>query len=140
MPGAASAWSLPRPGEIQDGARLRRVRLGWRARYVLEAGRAVSGAWLESLGRLPFDEARRAIREIPGVGDKVGDCILLFALGFGEAFPVDVWIRRAMRRAYPRLRRAGDRAIADLAAARFGPRAGLAQQYLYVLARDLRLP
>lgn len=127
--------ALPRPGELADARRLRRVRLGYRARYVLAASGTVRSAWLHSLRRLPIEDARRAVRSIPGVGVKIAECILLFSLGFGEAFPVDVWIRRVMRGRYFGGRAVADPAIQAFAAERFGPYAGYAQQVLYVVGR-----
>lgn len=132
--------ALPTPGMINDARRLRPVRLGYRARYLSAASRRVSPAWLESLRRLPLVDARTALRTIPGVGEKVAECVLLFSLGFGEAFPVDVWIRRAMRRLYFRGRRVPDRSMMGFALKRFGPHAGLAQQILYVLAKPVPGP
>jgi N-glycosylase/DNA lyase len=130
------AWhALPRPGAFPDARRLRPVRLGYRARYLSATAAAVGPAGPEPLRRLPLAEARRALRELPGVGEKVAECILLFSLGFGEAFPVDVWIRRAMRRFYLHGRRRPDRYLMDFAAGRFGPHAGYAQQLLYVASR-----
>lgn len=135
-PLGGGGWhALPRPGGIPSLRSLRPVRLGWRARYIHAASRSVSADWLESLGRRPLEEARAALRTIPGVGEKVAECILLFGLGFGGAFPVDVWVRRAVAWAYGR-RRGSDRAIRAWAADRFGDCAGYAQQLLYVLARE----
>jgi N-glycosylase/DNA lyase len=73
--------------------------------------------------------------ELPGVGDKVADCVLLFALGHGQAFPVDVWIKRTMESYYFGGRKATIREIHDLAHARFGVWAGYAQQYIFHHAR-----
>jgi N-glycosylase/DNA lyase len=71
------------------------------------------------------------------VGEKVADCVLLYSCGYREAFPVDVWVRRAMERYYSQ---AGStvkdiRAFADR---KFGKLAGLAQQYLFYYERHLK--
>ena len=55
---------------------------------------------LESLRAMPYDEACTEIQRLPGIGPKVADCILLFAYGFPEAFPVDTWIIKALHRLY----------------------------------------
>ena len=75
---------------------------------------------------------------LPGVGEKVADCVLLFGAGRYEAFPVDTWIRRvllenhrhALRgvRTNPRLR--------AFAGRHYGSAAGLANAYLFAHARD----
>ena len=73
------------------------------------------------------------------MAEKVADCILLFAYGHGQAFPVDTWIRKAMTELFFAGRAVPDRAIRAFASERWGDHAGLAQQYLYAWARSSRL-
>src|SRR3989338_11495471 len=54
----------------------------------------------QSLRKLSYADAKEKVMELPGVGNKVADCILLFSCGFYEAFPVDVWIHRAVLGSY----------------------------------------
>lgn len=112
--------------------------LGYRAAYVRGVARAVAdgGVAFERLATLPYEEAREALLALPGVGEKVADCILLFALGRGEAFPVDVWAQRAVQGAYLRGRRLTPRAVRRWARDRFGPLAGYANQHLFLAARS----
>jgi len=70
-----------------------------------------------------------------GVGEKVADCVLLFSMGKFEAFPVDVWIERAVRRLFFGGERVPHREIRQWAAANFGELAGYAQEYLFAYAR-----
>ena len=108
---------------------------GYRAPYVSgAAGRIAQGFDLDALRLLPYEEARRELRSLPGVGPKVADCILLFSLGFTQAFPVDVWVGRISQWLYPQME---NRRAAELAAKRFGPWAGAAQQYLFHYARQI---
>jgi N-glycosylase/DNA lyase len=69
--------------------------------------------------------------KLRGVGGKIADCVLLFAYGFDSAFPVDVWIERALQRLYFPRRRASEPRLRRFAATHFGPHAGYAQQYLF---------
>lgn len=137
--GTAPDGRVPSPGAV---ARLplkvlRRCALGYRARYVRALARAVAAGRvdLRALDGLPYPEARRMLLALPGVGEKVADCVLLFACGKGEAFPVDVWVRRAVTRWYLGGRRLPDRAIRRWGQERFGPVAGYAQQHLYYYIR-----
>jgi len=111
--------------------------LGYRAPYVRAAARLVSDGHvqLETLAEAPFEDARDCLLQIPGVGEKVADCILLFGLGRTNAFPVDVWIQRAVERLYFHGRPRSRRQIQEFAGARFGPLAGYAQQHLFCYAR-----
>ncbi len=126
--------------ECLAGATLRALRgcmLGYRAPYIQQVARAVAsgGVDLAEIGRMPYEEARRALLTLPGVGEKVADCMLLFAYGKYQAFPVDVWVKRAVERGYFRGRARTHRQIQAFAAARFGAIAGYAQQHLYHYTR-----
>lgn len=117
-------------------ADLRACGLGFRARYI----RATAMILAENPGRLaeieamPYPDARDALMRLPGVGEKVADCVLLFSAGKLEAFPVDVWILRAMENRYG-LRGWTSSQIAHFGRIHFGPLAGLAQQYLFAFER-----
>jgi N-glycosylase/DNA lyase len=73
------------------------LRSGFRAKYILSAAKKCSTEIdLNTLHSLEIDEARNILMTITGVGPKVADCTLLFGLGFMNAFPMDVWMKRAM--------------------------------------------
>ena len=117
--------------------------LGYRAPYVRGAARLVADGRLDlaALARMDHAAAREMLLAVPGIGEKVGDCVLLFGLGHRAAFPIDVWVRRAVERLYfgGRPRRLRD--IQAFARERFGPLAGYAQQHLFAYARArLRTP
>ena len=75
--------------------------------------------------------AREELLRLQGVGRKIADCVLLFAYGFQEAFPLDVWIMRALRQLYFRGRKTSMQRLQRFSAEHFGPWAGYAQQYLF---------
>lgn len=79
------------------------LRSGFRAKYVIDAAQKVlSGEVdLEKCRALPLDEARQELMKIKGVGPKVADCVMLYGMHKLDAFPVDVWIKRAMENYYP---------------------------------------
>ena len=110
-------------------AELARLGLGYRAKYVHEACRAIDDARLDELGRMHYEELRSGLIDLPGVGEKVADCVSLFGFGRLESFPIDVWIERALLRLY---RQKGSYTkLRGFASERFGPYAGYAQEYLY---------
>lgn len=114
--------------------------VGYRSAYVRNAARIIAdGIKLEAT---PYHEARRRLCEMPGVGSKVADCILLFSCGYLEAFPLDRWLIRVIHDRYgigngktPHSHAAYD-AIHDMVIQKLGTYAGYAQQYLFKLARD----
>jgi N-glycosylase/DNA lyase len=136
-------WTFPRPERLAEASlpALRGCVLGYRARYVRNLARLVADRTvdLDAVSRWPLDQARTALLELPGVGEKVAECVLLFGLGHHEAFPVDVWVKRAVERWYFRGRSQTPRAIGAWARERFGALAGYAQQHLFVGARWARL-
>ena len=111
--------------------------LGFRARYVLQTARIVyEGFDIKGLRRIKYEDAKKELLALPGVGSKVADCVLLFSLDKLEAFPVDVWIYRIMTEHYdrqlPKARPSAQyRAISDFGRAYFEEHAGYAQEYLY---------
>jgi len=104
------------------------LRCGYRAGYIIGAARAVDGGALdlEVLSRGSPESARAVLKKLRGVGDKVADCTLLFGLNMLDAFPLDVWMKRAVAEHYgPGF----DPGI-------FSPYAGIAQQYIFHYARN----
>lgn len=136
------AWTFPGPERVADAPRrvLEDALLGYRAPYLRETARRVASGKVDlvALQRLPTDQARLALLELPGVGEKVADCVLLFGLRHRAVFPVDVWVHRAVTELYFRGRRRTPRTIREWAVDRFGDLAGLAQQHLYYYARTVR--
>ena len=122
---------------------LRRCGIGYRAAYVREAARLVhlGKIDLESLRTAGYHDAKQEIMQIPGVGNKVADCILLFSLDKTEAFPLDRWMQRALQM-YPEfdvqdiLTDSRYDALHEKIVDRFGRFAGYAQQFLFRHIRD----
>ena len=114
-------------------ADLRACKMGFRAPKLLATARLVANGAvrLEDLGARPLDEARAELLRCPGVGEKIANCVLLFAGGFSNAFPVDVWVMKAMRELYFPKRRPKPARLRHFIATHFGPNAGWAQQYLF---------
>lgn len=133
--GGILVHSFPRPDRLEDEDALRRLRLGFRAAYLVQAARLARSGILEEIGALSYADAKDTLMVIPGVAEKVADCILLFAYGRLNAFPVDTWIRKVMLRMFFKRRRVPDRAIREFASERWGDLAGVAQQYLYHWSR-----
>lgn len=90
---------------------------------------------LDDLGALPTPMARERLMELPGVGEKIANCVLLFAFGRQDAFPVDVWIQRALRRLYFPSNHPRPAELRRFIDTHFGSQAGYAQQYLFHYVR-----
>ena len=102
------------------------LRAGFRNKYIIDGAKKVASGEvnLDICKTLPYEEARAELMKIKGVGVKVADCTLLFGMHRIEAFPVDVWMRRAMEKLFP-----------DMTAEDFGQYAGIAQQYIIHYSR-----
>ncbi len=125
--GGGRAFPSPKALAEADERDLRALGCGFRAPYVQNAAREVASGALDfsSLRRLPLSEARARLTDLRGVGPKVADCTLLYGLHRLDAFPADVWIKRAMSTLFPGKRSEW-----------FGPYAGVAQQALFYYSRS----
>ena len=106
------------------------LRSGFRAKYLLDAAQKVANGEVElsKLKEMNLEDARNQLMKIKGVGPKVADCCLLFSHRHTDAFPKDVWIKRAMEVLF-----GGE--LPECAK----EYAGIAQQYIFFYARDTKL-
>lgn len=136
---AGRTWhSYPSPEALAAAGEeaLRACALGYRAKSLHLAAAAVASGEIDlaAIEREPSLEVARAeLLRLHGVGEKIANCALLFGAGRWDAFPIDVWIERILRRLY-RKRSQGAR-LQAWAGRHFGPHAGYAQQYLFHFAR-----
>lgn len=104
------------------------LRCGYRAPYIIGAAKAVADGELDldALSSGGFEAALKALKALNGIGDKVANCVILFGLCIPDAFPIDVWMKKALAAHYPK----------DFDPKVFGQNAGLAQQYIFYYARS----
>ncbi len=136
-------YSFPSP-EVIAGLtpeELSIIRAGFREKYILACAKAVtSGDFnLDALYNMSTPDAKKALMSLSGIGNKVSDCILLFSLNRFDSFPVDVWIKRIMEFCYFDNTNQSIDAILALATERYGNLGGIAQQYLFYYARELKI-
>lgn len=129
--------AFPTPERLSSACEndLRALGFGYRAPYLIKTAQIIqSGFPLDHLKNLPYSEAHAQLLSLPGVGDKVADCVQLFSTGHSEAFPIDVWVERLMKRWFlPDAH--GKREISRKAHEMFGRNAGIIQQSLFHCAR-----
>lgn len=134
-------FSFPRPEKLAAAPerQLRSLGLGYRAPYLRQTARLVADGKLpiNHLQQLDYKSVKQALLACEGVGDKVADCVALFGFEKYEAFPVDVWMERAMRY-YFRHKKMTRKLIHDYARHRYGAYAGYAQQFLFHYIRNAR--
>ena len=139
--GGGEMYAFPSPEALAEAGEdpLRRLGLGFRAKYVAAAARIVAdgGIDLFRLREAPYEEALEALTALPGVGDKVANCVMLFSLDKLDAFPVDVWVDRVLREWYAdRMSANGGKRLTrkqmrPWAQGYFDRYAGYANQYLF---------
>ena len=137
---AGVLFSYPTPERMAalDEADLRACALGFRAKNLRNTARMIASGEvnLDAVAALDDAAARTELCRLPGVGEKVANCALLFGFGRLRAFPVDVWIDRIVRQLYfPRKRNVTAKKLREFSAGYFGAYAGYAQQYLFHHAR-----
>lgn len=132
-PNVGGAYAMPSPAHVANAGEetLRDLGLGFRAPRVLAAAKAVRDKrlHLEALRDAGLETARERLLALDGVGPKVAECVLCYALGFDEAFPVDRWVARASERVL------GEALTPGQARDRWGDRSAMAQQLLFHGAR-----
>lgn len=103
------------------------IRSGFRAKYIIDAAQKVvsNEINLDALRTANYNLARDTLMAIKGVGPKVADCVLLYGLGHIEAFPRDVWIKRALTQMF-------DGELPECAI----QYAGIVQQYIFHYIRN----
>ncbi len=129
-----SALRIARASENQ----LRECKLGYRAKNLRATAQLVSSGEcdLESWSAFPDGDLRKNLCELPGVGVKIANCVMLFAYERLRAFPIDVWIERVLRQRYfPRRKKITAQQLREFSETYFGEHGGYAQQYLFHHAR-----
>ena len=133
-------YSLPSPQVLASLTEedLEVCRLGYRAKYLIETAKKVceeGEAVLLAAARpeTASAEAYEYITGFHGVGPKVANCIMLFALGKYDSFPLDVWMKRVMEEEYGLT---SPKEMAAFAVQNFGEYGGFAQQYLFYYVRE----
>ncbi|MBI2565006.1 DNA-3-methyladenine glycosylase 2 family protein [Candidatus Woesearchaeota archaeon] len=123
-------YYFPKQGKINDLKTIRACATGFRAEYIFNANQIVNNSFLNKLGKLSYEDAKKELMQLKGVGEKIADCVLLFAYGKQEAFPVDIWIKRVIEKHYLG-HKASTKLIQQFGQKKFAPYAGYTQQYLY---------
>lgn len=124
-------YSFPTPSDVVDNPEgLLPSKPGFRYKYLMSAAERVafgetSLAEIALVGK--YDHTMEELKKIKGVGDKVASCAALFGFGNLEAFPIDVWMKRAIDEYFD----------GKLDPKTLGPYAGVAQQYIFHYIRNL---
>lgn len=136
-------YTFPTPEELAKASvqDLRNLGLGFRDVRVYETTKKVLNGEI-NLNKIEKEQDIKKIEKIllkiPGVGPKVADCIMLFALKKYQVFPIDVWVRRVMAELYFENEEQKPQKIKQFAEQYLGNKAGLAQQYLFYWRRELK--
>lgn len=112
--------------------------VGFRGKYIKATVETLDDNMIDEMLNSNDDQCHKLLQKLSGIGPKVADCIMLFSMEKYSAFPVDVWVKRAMQHFYlapdvslPKIR--------EFARDKFGKYAGFAQQYLFYYARENKI-
>ena len=101
-------WSFPTPEAVAEAGEqpLRDLKIGYKAPYIAETALRIANGDIDlhALREAEYEEALEAVTSLPGVADKIGNCVLLFSMDKLDSFPVDVHIFRAAWNNYPEIR------------------------------------
>ncbi|MGI0074073.1 MAG: DNA-3-methyladenine glycosylase family protein [Nitrosotalea sp.] len=143
-------FTFPKPEKLSNASNreLLSCGLGFRAKYVKQAAKMANLEKInfELLRKENYKAALETLKTVPGIGNKVADCILLFSLDRIESFPLDRWTQRILQKYYSKIfpdmqeRSLTEKRYLELhekIAEYFGPYAGYSQQFLFKMERDL---
>ena len=126
---------------------IRECGLGYRSKYVLDTSRAIVSEEIDfdELKKVNYQESKELLLKLPGIGDKVADCIMLFSLEKLEAFPLDTWVTKILQKYYSNkfctdkktISKKQYEKIHQQVLDHFGIYAGYSQQFLFKMERDL---
>ena len=138
-----SYYSFPRPevlAEVDPGDLREYARVGFRDVRIVKASQMIRDDYLDFDRDMNLDslDLKEKLMEMPGIGPKVADCILLFAFHRRETFPVDVWIKRVMETLFIG-HEVPKKLVDNYARDIFGENAGYAQQYLFYYGREEKI-
>ncbi len=141
-------YLFPRPEKIAKASinEIKTCGVGYRAPFIKEAAKMVTSKKInfEYLKNSDYNETKRNLRLIPGVGNKVADCIMLFSLNKLDAFPLDTWMIKILERYYSNEFHIETKTITEKQyeilhkkiVDYFGPYCGYAQQFLFKMERE----
>ena len=137
-------YTFPTPKQLSKASvqDLRGLGLGFRDKRVYETTRMILNGEVSLQGLENITDSnvlREELNKLPGIGDKVADCIMLFSMKRFDVFPIDVWVRRVMNELYIKNEdetKVNKKEIRSLAEQKYGNLAGIAQQYLFYWKRE----
>ena len=125
-------YTFPTPEQVVNAPeKLLTANPGFRYRYLLCAAERVYSREtnLDMIAAArSYTHTVESLKKIVGVGDKVASCVALFGFGNLEAFPIDVWMKRAIDTYFG----------GHLDHTSLGRYAGIAQQYIFHYIRNLK--
>ncbi|MCC7553890.1 MAG: 3-methyladenine DNA glycosylase [Methanobacteriaceae archaeon] len=114
---------------------LKNCGVGYRSKFIKQSSEFCLNENIEDISKMSYDEAFEFILDIPGVGPKVADCILLYGFDFKEAFPTDIWIKRIISYLYFNNKDISVKKVREFGLENFKENAGYIQLYLFHYAR-----
>lgn len=139
---------FPKPEKLANASinEIKSCGVGYRARFIKEAANrtVLEKINFEYLKKTNYQNAKNEICLIPGVGNKVADCVLLFSLNKLESFPLDRWMIRILEKYYSDKFQLETKTITEKQYGilhekivnHFGPYAGYSQQFLFKMERE----
>lgn len=124
------------PNEFIFDKNLKSCGVGYRAKFIIKASNMIENKLiLTNIFKKNYEDAFNSLLELPGVGPKVADCILLYGFGYKQAFPVDVWIGRIVSELYFNGKEIKPPKARIFGMEQFGEYAGYVQLYMFHYAR-----
>lgn len=135
----STAYKFPTPKQLSKASEedLRELGVGYRAKYIHKSTKIIlENFGPQELSKMNYEEALEEMKELYGVGNKVGDCVLLFSAGFYEATPLDTWAQQVIQKHYPKLHSDKYQECSKNIRNQYGEYSGYALEYLFHAGRQ----
>ena len=141
-------YLFPKPQKLAKASLvdIKSCGVGYRDSFIIQAAKMIASKEIDfqNLKKMSYYTAKEEICKIPGVGNKVADCVMLFSLDKLESVPLDRWIVRILSKYYNDKFEIKTKTITpkqydtlhQKIIEHFGPYAGYSQQFLFKSERE----
>lgn len=129
------SFSFPKPKTLNNMQLIKDSKTGFRAKYIFNNNKILTKQFIKKLKQLDYKKAKDTLTKLPGIGNKIADCILLFSLNKLQAFPIDTWIKKALKKYYNQDSNNYNN-LQKFAQDKWNNYTGYAQQYLFMMIRN----
>lgn len=137
--GGEPYYSFPETTALANATleELKETGLGYRAPFIKRLAEDIDkGLDVDALSTLPAYALKAKLLNIYGIGEKVADCVMLFAFKKTDCFPVDTWMEKVYKEDFFGTL-SNRKEMSKWFTSTFGNNSGYFQQYMFHYKRNI---